>query len=208
MNWFTFVLNLSRMDKLQPTPVTDTSVPSSLTDAERAYALEALQTTRASLRQALDGLSPAQLAHKPSPDRWSIAECAEHIVLVEGGIFQAIQFSMDRPADPDRRAQIRVSDVDVIKAVRSRAATFPAPDAFVPTGRFADIEATLQVFDQQRDAVLEYVRTTPIDFRTHYFKHPALGLLDTYQAILVIASHGERHRKQIEEVKASPGFPA
>lgn len=191
------------MDNLQPTPVTGP-----VTDAERAYAVDALQTTRISLRQALDGLSPAQLRYKPGPDRWSIAECAEHIVLVEGGIFRAVQISMDRPADPDRRAQINVSDVTVIKAVRSRNATLPAPDPFVPTGRFADIGATLQVFDQQRDALIGYVKATEADFRTHYFKHPALGLLDTYQAVLVIASHGERHRKQIEEVKADPGFPA
>lgn len=201
------------MDNLQPTAVTGPYVPGPsrpgpLTDAERAYALEALQTTRVSLRQALGGLSPAQLTYKPGPDRWSIAECAEHIVLVEQGIFQAIQFSMDRPADPDRRAQIQVSDVDVIKAVRSRAVTFPAPSAFVPTGRFAGIDATLRAFEQQRDAVMDYVRATPADFRTHYFKHPALGLLDTYQAVLVMASHGERHRKQIEEIKGSPGFPA
>ena len=191
------------MDNLPPTPVTGP-----VTDAERAYAVDALQTTRISLQQALDGLSTAQLRYKPGPDRWSIAECAEHIVLVEGGIFRAVQISMDRPADPDRRAQINVSDVTVIKAVRSRNATMPAPDPFVPTGRFADLEATLRVFDQQRDAVIEYVRAIGADFRTHYFKHPVLGLLDAYQAILVIASHGERHRKQIKEVKADPGFPA
>ncbi len=191
------------MNNLQPTSVTGP-----VTDAERAYALEALETTRVSLRQALDGLSPVQLAYKPGPDRWSIAECAEHIVLVEGGIFQAIQFSMNRPADPDRRVQIQVSDVDVIKAVRSRAAVRSAPEAFVPTGRFATIDATLQAFDGQRDAVINYVRTAKADFRTHYFRHMALGLLDAYQTVLLIASHGERHRKQIEEVKAYSGYPA
>lgn len=191
------------MDKLPPSPVTD-----SVSDAERTYALEALQTTRISLRQTLDGLSDAQLSYKPGADRWSIAECAEHIVLVEGGIFQALQTSMERPADPDRRAQIRASDIDVIKAVRSRSALFPAPNAFVPTGHFAGLEATLQAFDQQRDTVIAYVKSAQANFRTHYFRHPALGLLDAYQAVLVIAFHGERHRKQIEEVKASTGFPA
>ncbi len=103
---------------------------------------------------------------------------------------------------------MKLSDVFVIKAVRSRGTAAPAPDRFVPTGRYADAQASFGVFEQQRAAAMEYVQTTTGDFRTHYFEHPFLGTLDVYQAVLLLASHGERHRKQIEEVKADPGFPA
>lgn len=191
------------MQNLQPTPVTGP-----VTEAERTYAVESLRVTQAGLHQSLAGLSAAQLSYKPGTDRWSIAECAEHIVLVEGGIFAAIRKGMSYPANPDKRTDIRVSDVDVIKAVRSRAVTLAAPDPFVPTGRFATLEATLHVFDQQRDAVAVYVQEEPGDFRTHYFRHIALGWLDVYQAILLIAAHSERHRKQIDEVKGRAGYPA
>lgn len=190
------------MENLPPSAVTGP-----VTDTERAYAIESLKTTQASLHQSLNGLSDAQLHYKPSADRWSIAECTEHIFLVENGIFNALQISLAKPSDPDRRSQIRVSDVDVIKAVRSRAVTLPAPDPFVPTGRFRTLAASLEAFDEQRQAVIAYVQSVQADFRTHYFKHLALGLLDAYQAVLLMAAHGERHRKQIEEVKATPGFP-
>lgn len=178
-----------------------------VTDTERAYATELLKSTQAALHEAAAGLSVAQLTYKPSADRWSVAECVEHIVLVERGIFKATQASMSLPADADKRATIRVSDVDVIKAVRSRSRAIAAPAPFVPTGRYGDTESTLAVFDQQRQAVIDFAETVAGDLRTHYFEHFVLGTLDLYQTMLLIASHGERHRKQIEEIKSEAGFP-
>jgi DinB superfamily len=128
--------------------------------------------------------------------------------LIEQGIFMGIQKGMSYPANPDKRADVKYSDVDVIKAVRSRTVTLPSPEPFLPTGHFSSTRAALDDFDKQRERVIAYVETTTDDLRTHYFRHIALGWLDMYQAFLLLASHGERHRKQIEEVKSSPGFPA
>ena len=191
------------MENLQSTPVTGP-----VNDQERAYAISALQTTQTALHQSVHSLTEAQLAYKPGPDRWSVAECVEHIALIEQGIFMGIQKGMSYPANPEKRAEIRYSDVDVIKAVRSRTVTLPSPEPFLPTGHFGSTQAALDAFDEQRERVITYVETVTDDLRTHYFRHIALGWLDIYQAILLLASHGERHRKQIEEVKSSPGFPA
>ena len=191
------------MENLQSAPVTGP-----VTDQERAYAIDALKATKDALHQSLAGLTDAQLSYKPGAGRWSVAECIEHITLIEIGIFAAIQKGMAYPANPEKRAEVKYSDVDVIKAVRSRAVTLPSPDPFVPTGRFVSVSAALDAFDKQRDVVISYVQTVTDDLRTHYFRHIALGWLDSYQAILLLASHGERHRKQIEEVKSSSGFPA
>jgi hypothetical protein len=190
------------MQNLESNPVTGP-----VTELERSYAIEVLQSTQAALHQALEGLTEAQQTYKPAESRWSIAENVEHIVLVESGIFGAIQKGMTYPSNPEKRAELKYSDVDVIKAVRSRSVTLPAPDPFVPTGRFASVSEGLTAFDQQRAAAIGYMHNVTDDLRTHYFRHIALGWLDSYQAILLLASHGERHRKQIEEVKASPGFP-
>ena len=191
------------MENLQSTPVTGP-----VTDQERTYAIDALLSTQAALHQSVDGLTDAQLTYKPTADRWSVAECVEHIALVESGIFAAIQKGMAYSANPEKRAEIRYSDVDVIKAVRSRTVTLPSPDPFVPAGRFESTRDALDAFDKQRNDVITYTQTVTDDLRTHYFRHIALGWLDSYQAILLLASHGERHRKQIEEVKTSPGFPS
>ncbi|GAB4031842.1 DinB family protein [Spirosoma jeollabukense] len=191
------------MENLPSVPVTGP-----VTDLERSYAIDSLNATLANLKQTLEGLSIDQLTYKPTVDRWSIAECVEHIALVEKGIYKAILAGMSVPADPARRATIRVSDVDVIKAVRSRSFTLAAPAPFVPTGRFGDASAALQAFEERRRDITDFVQSTKDDLRMHYFIHPALGTLDTYQAVLVMASHVERHRKQIDEIKASPGYPS
>ncbi|RYF57303.1 MAG: DinB family protein [Cytophagaceae bacterium] len=184
------------------------TVSGPITDAERTYAIDMLIATRDSLRQSLAGLSSAQQQYKSVPDRWSIAECAEHIAVVDRAIFRSLQKGMAVPADEFRRAEVKLSDVFVIKAVRSRGTVAPAPLPFVPTGRYGDVESALAIFEEQRAAEIAYVQAATEDFRTHYFDHPFLGTLDAFQAVLLLASHGERHRKQIEEVKADPGFPA
>lgn len=190
---------------MQPLQPSATNGP--VTDTERAYAIDVLTNTKDVLRTAVADLSTEQLAYKPAPDRWSIDECVEHIALVEAGIFSAIRAGMGKAADPDRRAEIRCDDLYVVKAVRSRSTRLPAPDPFVPTGRFGNVAMALQAFEQQRDAAIDFVSNPPGDLRTHYFRHFVLGLLDCYQATLLLASHSERHRKQIEEVKADAGFP-
>jgi DinB superfamily len=190
---------------MQPLPSMPVTGP--VTEAERTYAVELLRNTQIALRQAVVGLTDGQLAYRPAPDRWSVADCAEHIVLVEQSIFDRIRSGMDAPAEPERRAEIRIGDVDVIKAIRTRSVQVPAPEPFVPTGRFGNLAATMTVFNEQREAAIAYAETVEGDLRTHYFRHFRLGTLDAYQALLLLASHGERHRKQIEEVKTDAGFP-
>ena len=74
--------------------------PSTITgpvsEAERTYAIEMLLATRDSLRQSVGGLSLARQHYKPAPDTWSIAECVEHIVVVDRGIFKGLQLGMNR----------------------------------------------------------------------------------------------------------------
>ncbi len=184
---------------MQNLPVSPVTGP--VTVAEKTYVLELLRSTQTALHEAVANLSDAQAVYTPVAGRWSVLDCLEHIVLVEAGIFGRIQTGMDAATDPDRRAEIRVSDVDVIKAVRSRTFQIAAPTPFVPTDRFADIAGALAAFDAGRNKAIAWVETVTGDLRTHYFVHMVLGTLDAYQALLVIASHGERHRKQIEEVK-------
>lgn len=190
------------MENLSSGPVTGP-----VTDAEREYVVTALETTKQLLHDTVDGLTNAQLTFKPDANRWSIAECIEHIVLVERGLFRAIQHGMSQAAEPEKRSEIRMSDVDVIKAARSRAGRLAAPTPFMPTGKYGDTAATMALFDQIRTTDIDFAKTVSDDLRTHYFEHFMMGRLDLYQALLLIASHGERHRKQIDELKATPGYP-
>jgi len=64
----------------------------------------------------------------------------------------------------------------------------------------------LQHFLQSRDRNIQYVQTTPENLRGSFLKTP-FGIIDVYQALLMIPSHTERHLAQIKEVQTSPGYP-
>ena len=186
-------------------PPTELTGP--FTNEERSYAIDVLKTTQADLHQSLEGLSDYQLSYKPSAERWSVAACVEHIALVEDRIFKGVQFGMETPVNRERRAEISVSDVDVIKAMRSRKNARLAPAGTEPTGRFGDAAGALQAFDRVRNAVIDFGQNTQEDLRSHYFDNKVFGTIDIFQALLMMANHSERHRKQIEEIKADTEFP-
>jgi uncharacterized damage-inducible protein DinB len=177
-----------------------------ITDSERLYALELLRESRQRLHQLLANVSSEQEIYKPNPDRWSIADCVEHIALVETGLFHALQTGIKEADDPARRSEIRVSDVDVLKAVRSRTMPISAPSFSVPTGRFGGMNAALQLFNTKREAVIDFLQAESVNLRTHYFVHRLFGTLDLYQTALLMAAHVIRHCKQIDEVKADAKF--
>src|SRR5208283_3689166 len=78
-----------------------TVAPSTLSPEEREFALKNLQATHDKFLQSIAGLSEKQWTFKPGPDRWSVAEVAEHITVAESAIFGLIQKQvMASPAAP------------------------------------------------------------------------------------------------------------
>src|ERR1035441_9369419 len=65
------------------------AAPSSptLSAAEREAALKSLHDTPDAFLKSIAGLSEKQWRFKPAPDRWSVAEVAEHIAVSESMIF-------------------------------------------------------------------------------------------------------------------------
>lgn len=61
---------------------------------DRESAIKHLEMTRAKFLKSIDGLTEAQWTFKPAPDRWSIAEVAEHIGISEGTILGLVQTQM------------------------------------------------------------------------------------------------------------------
>jgi DinB superfamily len=151
----------------------------------------------------MSGLSAAQFQYKPAPDRWSAAECLEHIIVVEGFIIGNIERTLQREADSTRPA---VSDDDIVRLVESRSTRVKGPERLMPTGR-VPLDTLFSEFETVRKRSTEFAANTATELRQHTFPHPILGPCDCYQWLLLMAAHGERHRLQAEEVMAEPGFP-
>jgi|SRR4029077_10014107 hypothetical protein len=182
-----------------------------LTQEERDHAVAELEGSKKAFLDATKGLSAAQWNFKSAPERWSVAECAEHIALAEGYIFGLVSEKIVKaPANPEKRDAAKGKDEVLVKMLqdRSHKATAPEPIDPVKHGSMTP-EASVKLFLDNRAHTIEYIKTTQEDLRDHLFDHPvpAIGTLDAYQWILLISGHSRRHTLQILEVKADPNFP-
>ncbi len=178
-----------------------------MTAEERAFALQQLQMTRENFLKSIAGLSEKQWTFKPGPDRWSVAEVAEHITVAESMIFGLVQKMMQSPAAPEKREQVKGKDQIILQKMVDRSHKAQAPETMRPTGRWATEVELTKAFEATRKVTMDYVKTTNDDLRDHFFDHPVFGTLDGYQWLLLLSAHSARHTEQIEEVKADPNFP-
>jgi uncharacterized damage-inducible protein DinB len=180
----------------------------SLGQGERDRALSELHASRKQFLDSIDGLSDAQWNFKPAPAVWSAAECAEHVALTEDLLWEMLTKKiMAGPPQPDKKPEVKGKDESVLKVIADRGKKAQAPESIQPRGAWPTRPALLEHFRQSRERLLEYVRTTPDDLRSHFAPHPATGLMDGYQWILTISAHAVRHTAQIDEVKSDPRFP-
>ena len=176
-----------------------------LTPAEKDKALQYLESTKKDVLDATTGLSPAQWNFKPGPDRWSIAECMEHIAAAEdfirGNIVNGV---MKAPPAPGR--DVAAIDAAILENIPARTTKVQAPEPIKPTNRFGSPEASIKHFVESRAITEEFLKTTP-GLRDHAADSPSGAKWDAYEFILLIAAHSERHTNQIKEVKADPNYP-
>lgn len=176
-----------------------------LTDAERKFAVDHLNKTRADLIASVQGLSDAQLNFKTAPDRWSVLECVQHITLASQGLFGLVQQTAKTPNDSNFKSG--VTDSMFIVMVENRTQKAQAPEPFKPVhSPYKDLDETLKAFNAGRDSLINYVQTTNDDLRAHV-TNLGFAKVDAYQVILLISAHTNRHMQQLDEVKADANFP-
>lgn len=181
-----------------------------LTQEERDRAVAELEGSKKAFLDATRGLSDAQWNFKAAPDRWSIAECAEHIALSENYIFGFVSEKIVKaPANPEKRDGAKGKDELILKMMQDRSHKATAPEPLDPTKKPMPGSESVKLFLDGRAQTIDYIKTTKEDLRDHLFDHPvpAIGTLDSYQWILLISGHSRRHTLQILEVKADPNFP-
>jgi hypothetical protein len=177
-----------------------------LTSEEVDKAIAYLKKTRAGVIEATKGLSEAQWNFKPAPDRWSVAEVAEHIAAAEDFIRDTIRDKvMSAPARTDSE-DVKALDELVLQRVPDRTTKRQTLEPLRPTNRFGSPKDSLKHFKESRAETIEFLKKTK-DLRQHAMDSPMGKKLDGYEWVLFIAAHSERHTKQIEEVKADPNFP-
>lgn len=180
---------------------------SAISSLERSRAVTELEASREAFLEATSRLSTAQWSFQPSAGQWSIAECCEHVAIVEARALKRIAAEAQQaPADPGKRAQVKFADEAIVPTALNRSNRLQAPEHLLPTRR-AGPENPVKDVLQHRANTLAFVGSTQDNLRGHFLEHPLLGVLDAYQWVLLVSGHMRRHTAQIEEIKSDPRFP-
>ena len=173
-----------------------------LSDLERQRLIAHLDMTEQWLVDEVSQLSPAQVAFKPAPDQWSIAQVVDHLVVVGPIYWQDLQKAMQGPTTTARKSG---ADADILWYGIDRTNRERAIPSEVPKGELKDLRQGLDAIRKQHEQLRRYIRTTSDDLRSHIVERQGS---DAYQWALLISTHEQRHILQIREIKADPKFPA
>jgi hypothetical protein len=216
-------------------PPAKPSLEPSLQVEEHRFLMDYLKRSRQMMHDAVREVTPEQWNFKAKPFRWSVAECAEHIILAEHWLmseFDAKYAKGNEPAyifhwlkpkpKPGDQLIIPLADrqrydlfllndlLDRSKVDTSVPRNAPPDVVFVPTGKYKTPEEMLTAFDQQRDETIRIIENTKVNWREHYVYSGWQSLnfqFDGYQYLTRIPAHNERHLMQLQEVKRDEKYP-
>jgi len=186
-------------------PPQATKAPVVFTEKDREFGLKYMNDTKDDFVKQLTGLSDAQLNFRAAPGRWTIAEIAEHIIVVENalmGMFNAPNAAKSVKCDDAPR----IADVALILAITNRMQKFTAPEQVRPNGRWKTRDELLSNFEKTRAGTMEYLKANKADLRSTFVQSP-MGTIDSLQGLLFLTGHSDRHLLQLKEVKADANYP-
>ncbi|HXA86332.1 MAG TPA: DinB family protein, partial [Candidatus Dormibacteraeota bacterium] len=169
-------------------------------NTDKNFLVSLLRESRENFLGSFAGVSEELSRLHPADNCWCVLETVEHLASAEGIMLRLITTQRrPRSADAANREQV------FLQVVADRSRKMQSPEGGQPCGRFASLAEAAAQFKATRDSVIQFVEQQPDDLRasevTH--PHPAAGNVSTYEMVIIIAKHAERHAKQIEEIRNS-----
>ena len=159
-------------------------------------------------------LTPSQLNWKPSADRWSVAQCFDHLLTSHQGYLPIVDsvlagkkrtFWERMPVLPGLAGKLLIKSLEPTTTRKMKA-----PKHFEPAQ--SDISGSVinDFVDQQGNIVQKMKATEHLDLERIVITSPAAGavtysLMDAYRIIVV---HEQRHFQQAKRVMEESSFPA
>ena len=171
-----------------------------LTPLERQRLVAHMEMTARWLEDEVSGLSPRQLAFRPTSTSWSILEVIDHLVVVGPIYWKDLQNA--RPVNGAPAGMM--NDADVLWYGIDRTNREIALQTEEPSRKLRDLQEAMKTYRAQHAELLRYVRATNDDLRRRVVDRQQC---DAYQWALLISTHEQRHILQIREIKANPKFP-
>ena len=165
-------------------------------------------------RSTFGHLTPSQLNWKPSAERWSVAQCFDHLLTSNKGYLPIIDnvlagykrtFWQSMPVLPGLMGKLLVKSMDPASTRKVKA-----PKRFQPAQSEISASVINDFVAQQKQMIDKMKATEHLDLEKIVITSPVAGvvvysLMDAYRLIVV---HEQRHFQQAKRVTEEPGFPA
>lgn len=112
--------------------------------ADREQILLLMAESDAALVGAVAGVSDEDAHRRPQPERWSVLECVEHVILGDDAMFARVSTHSTAGAPSAEREEL------ILREMTNRERKFMAPGLTKPTGRFSSLPEAIEVFRQRR----------------------------------------------------------
>lgn len=156
----------------------------------------------ADLKATVLTVPPHHLRESPGPQRWSVAQVLEHLVLTERQVAGLLNRLLSRaaargiPPETDERPILAVIDT---RRITDRSIRTIAIDALRPPGTLAPAES-IEALDAARIELEQAARIgSGLALAQITYPHPTLGTLNAYEWIAFVGAHMARHNEQIRE---------
>ena len=195
-----------------PAFAADDPPSSRLTEEERAELLQLFDESEILFFRLLAGVNDAQWSFKPAPERWSVGECAEHILRSNESLYGAAETALAHEADPEWYEKTKGKSEFLKMVMPNRnpggAGGASAPQEIRPTGEISRGEI-LERFTALYEKARTYVSNTREPLKEHVEAHPfpIFDPLNAHNWLIYIPLHTIRHSKQMIEVMETQGYP-
>lgn len=175
--------------------------------------INAANNVASNTRSTFGHLTPSQLNWKPSPERWSIAQCFDHLIAVNKAYFPVIDNVLagkkrtlweSMPVLPGLMGKMVIKAVEPTSTRKFKARkNFEAAQSNISGSIINDF------VDHQAEVVDKMKATQHLDLEKIIITSPVAALMtysliDAYRIIVV---HEERHFQQAKRVTEETEFP-
>lgn len=167
-------------------PIGKFSYEGTTTTEERQQRMEELAATPVKLRQAVEGLTDAQLDTPYRPGGWTVRQVAHHVA--------------DASMNGFIRAKLTLSESQPL------VKTFEENDWVLQADVALPVEASLKLLEGIHERMDALLRSLPPESFSLAFMHPASGLNTIDRLLAYFAWHGKQHTAHITSLRDREGW--
>ena len=159
------------------------------------------------LLETLRAMTPEQRSFEPGGDAWSVNQVAHHLLLVQSISVGVMEKNRGRQsARRNLRQRLGRIGVAMVLGLGIKVRNPAPPTTPDPEITFEELEPR---WSEERARFGGLVASMDdASLGEAGFKHPISGPLTVGESLDFLACHLEHHLKQIERIRALPGFPA